>query len=81
MLKGNQTEAARDQYLELKEDLPTLYKIDFGLAQVYEKLGNEDLALESYQSYLSRAPEALRTSEEFIQAQNRVRELAAKLTP
>lgn len=81
LLKGNQTEAARDQYLELKEDLPTLYKIDFGLAQVYEKLGNEQLTLESYQSYLSRAPESLRTSEEFLHAQNRVRELAAKLTP
>lgn len=81
LLKGNQMEAARDQYLELKEDLPTLYKIDFGLAQVYEKLGEEKLTLESYQSYLSRAPESLRTSEEFLQAQNRVRELAAKLNP
>lgn len=81
LLKGAQLEEALKVYTELKEDLPTLYKIDFGLAQVYDQLGNQSKALQSYQAYLSKAPENLRQTEEFKKAQLRAQELVGTNAP
>ncbi len=81
LLRGGKLESARDEYLKLKEDLPTLHKIDYGLAQVYDQLGNVEEALQSYQAYFSKAPANLRQSEEFKQAQIRAQELAGGNSP